>query len=372
MTQFTPTDYTHMARALHLAERGLYTTDPNPRVGCVLVREGQVVGEGWHRWAGEPHAEVLALRAAGELARGATAYVSLEPCSHHGRTPPCVDALVAAGVGRVVAAVEDSNPRVAGVGLAWLAQAGVQVASGVLAEQARALNAGFLRRVAGGRPLVRVKLAASLDGRTAMASGESRWITGAAARRDVHRLRARSSAVLTGVGTVLADDPRLTVRDFDGPFAPPLRVVLDPALRCSPEAAVLQGPEPSLLLHAPGRVPPPELATGSVHCHPAPPAPQGLDLEAVLELLAAREVNEVLVEAGASLAGAFIAAGLVDELWVYLAPCLMGHDGRPLLRLPGLDRMAQRVPLRVKELRPVGDDLRLVLVPAARQGWTED
>ncbi len=365
MTEFTPTDYTHMARALQLAENGLYTTDPNPRVGCVLVREGRVVGEGWHARAGEPHAEVLALQAAGDLARGATAYVSLEPCNHHGRTPPCVDALLAAGVGRVVAALEDPNPRVAGAGLARLAAAGVQVAAGLLEEQARAVNAGFLRRVAGGRPLVRVKLAASLDGRTAMASGESRWITGAAARRDVHRLRARSSAVLTGAGTVLADDPRLTVRDFDGRFTPPLRVVLDPALRCPPDAAVLQGPEPSLLLHAPGQVPPRRLMAESVQRHPVAPAPEGLDLGAVLDLLAAREVNEVLVESGATLAGAFIAAGLVDELWVYLAPCLMGHDGRALLRLPGLEQMAERVQLGLKELRPVGDDLRLVLVPAA-------
>ena len=362
LQNFTAADHSHMARALQLAERGLCTTDPNPRVGCVLAQGDRVVGEGWHRRAGEPHAEVLALRAAGAEARGATAYVSLEPCSHHGRTPPCADALLAAGVARVVAAVADPNPLVAGCGLERLRQAGVSVAEGLLAGQARALNAGFIRRVAGGRPLVRVKLAASLDGRTAMASGESRWITGAPARRDVHRLRARSSAVLTGVGTVLADDPRLTVRDFDGPFATPLRVVLDPRLRTPAGAAVLAGGEPTLVLHRPD-VDPAVLGGTGAALQAVQPAPLGLDLAAVLAALAAREVNEVLVEAGATLAGAFMTAGLADELWLYLAPHLMGEGGRPLLCLPGLDRMSQRLGLRLRELRQVGDDLRLVMVP---------
>src|SRR5690606_5402869 len=323
-----------MARALQLAERGLLTTDPNPRVGCVLMRDGQVVGEGWHQRPGGPHAEPAALSAAGAAARGATAYVTLEPCSHFGRTPPCVDALIAAGVARVIYAHDDPNPVVSGRGAARLRERGIEVASGLMAGAAEALNPGYLKRLREGMPFVRVKLAASIDGRTALASGESRWITSAAARADVQYGRARSSVVLTGVGTILADDPALNVR-LDDSDRQPLRVVLDSQLRTPPDARVIQ---------CEGRV----LVIG-VHEHPqrrqvrghrgvevriAPETGARVDLRAALQLLAARGANEVWVEAGASLAGAFIHEGLFDELVIYLAPTLLGPDARALASLP--------------------------------------
>lgn len=363
---FTAHDHAYMARALELAVRGLYTTDPNPRVGCVLVRDGRVLGEGWHRRAGEPHAEVHALQAAAE-ARGATAYVTLEPCSHHGRTPPCAEALVAAGVARVVVAMEDPNPRVAGAGLRRLQQAGIETASGLLSDQAEALNPGFTKRMRQGLPYLRVKLASSLDGRTAMRSGESKWITSDAARRDVHRLRARSSAIVTGIGTVLADDPRLTVRDVaagEGLLAP-LRVVLDRSLRTPPGAQVLAGG--ALLFHGaadPGRAE--ALRQSGAELQAVPEAEPGLDLLEVLRELGAREINEVLIEAGPTLAGACLQQGLADELVLYLAPHLMGHEGRPLLSLPGLERMDQRLPLERADVRQVGEDLRIVMRPRGR------
>ncbi|MCC5810821.1 MAG: bifunctional diaminohydroxyphosphoribosylaminopyrimidine deaminase/5-amino-6-(5-phosphoribosylamino)uracil reductase RibD [Ectothiorhodospiraceae bacterium] len=359
-----------MARALQLAERGLWTTRPNPRVGCVLVSQGRVVGEGWHLRAGEPHAEPHALRQAGERARGATAYVTLEPCSHHGRTPPCAEALVQAGVSRVVVAMEDPNPQVAGRGLQRLQAAGIQTASGLMQEQARRLNAGFCRRMTSGMPYVRVKLAASLDGRTAMASGESRWITGAESRADVHRLRARSCAVITGAGTVLADDPALTVRDVAGTeqVPPPLRVVLDSGLRISPEAQMLQGGGPVVIYTAsrdPARAEPLIRRGARVESI----VREGrMPLRRVLELLGSSQINEVLVEAGPTLAGAFIAEGLVDELWLYQAMHLMGDAARPLLRLPGLDRMEQRRALRLLDVRAIGDDMRLILRPTTEAG----
>ncbi len=357
-------DHRHMAQALALAARGLYTTDPNPRVGCVLVNGGQVVGEGWHARAGEAHAEIHALMAAGPRARGATAYVSLEPCCHHGRTPPCTEALVEAGVARVVAAMSDPNPRVGGQGLARLAAAGIAVSSGVLEAEARALNPGFVMRMRQDRPFVRCKLAMSLDGRTALASGESRWITGEAARRDVHRLRARSSAVMTGVGTVLADDPALTARLDDEALIQPLRVVLDSRLRTPPGARILASPGRTLLVAASPTPADPRRALEAAGARILE-SPAGADgrpaLPAVLAELGRREINEVHLECGARLAGAALAAGLVDELVLYVAPLLLGDAARGLFHLPGLKRMSQRVELQLLELRAVGRDWRLRL-----------
>lgn len=355
MSAFTAADHAYMARAIQLAARGLETTRPNPRVGCVLVRDGQLVGEGWHEVAGGPHAEVVALRAAGPQARGATAYVTLEPCSHHGRTPPCADALLEAGVARVVAAMEDPNPRVSGNGLARLREAGVDVASGLLAAQAEALNPGFVKRMRQGLPYVRVKSAMSLDGRTAMASGESKWITSPGARQDVQHLRARSCAIVTGVGTVLADDPAMTVR-LEGRTRQPLRVVVDAQLRTPPQARILQG---GAVLATLARGDHEALAAAGASLLPVPAKDGRVDLEALLRALAAREVNEVLVEAGAMLAGAFVAAGLVDELVIYLAPKLMGHGARGLFELPGLTTMAQSIPLAISDIRAVGPDWRV-------------
>ena len=350
-----------MQRALRLAEQGLYTTDPNPRVGCVVVKDGKVVGEGWHHRAGEPHAEVIALRQAAGRARGAALYVTLEPCCHHGRTPPCSEAVRQAGVARVVAAMEDPNPKVAGQGLAALKEAGIEVQSGLLREQAERLNPGFVSRMSRGRPWVRCKLAMSLDGRTAMASGESKWITSSAAREDVHRLRARSSAVLTGIGTVLADDPALDAR-LSVPVRQPLRVVLDRELRISPRARLLSSPAEVLLFTAPGEIPSrfePLLAAG-LRIVPVPLLPGGLDLEEVLGYLAGLEINEVMLEAGATLSGAMLQAGLIDELVIYMAPHLMGSAAKGLFHLPGLERMEQRIGVKIREIRPVGEDWRIV------------
>ena len=300
-TMFTAsaTDHAMMARALRLAERGAYTTRPNPMVGCVIAHGDEVVGEGWHERAGEPHAEVHALRAAGERAKGATAYVTLEPCAHTGRTGPCADALIAAGVSRVIAAMRDPFPQVDGAGFEKLRAAGVEVASGLMETQARALNRGFLSRVERGRPWLRVKLATSLDGRSALANGESKWISGEASRLDVQHWRARAGAIVTGAGTVLADDPALTVRlGDDTPFVPPLRVVLDPGLATVARGRVREGDAPTLYLHAPDAKPPRAFAVD----HAAVPLRDGrLDLDAVLSLLAARGINEVQVEAGATL-----------------------------------------------------------------------
>lgn len=361
-------DAAYMARALQLARQGLYTTQPNPRVGCVLVNDGVVVGGGFHARAGEPHAEVHALRQAGEQARGATAYVTLEPCAHHGRTPPCADALIRAGIARVVAAVQDSNPQVGGQGLARLRAAGIATECGVLEAEARALNAGFLRRMAGGLPWVRVKLAMSLDGRTAMASGESKWITGPAARRDVQKLRAQSGAVITGVGTVLADDPAMTVRiedwlDWPEGLTPvqPRRVVVDSALRTPPTAKLLA--EPGALVVTTANDADGIAVLRAAGAEVWQQAGERVDLAELLRQLAAVQVNEVLVEAGPTLAGAFVAAGLVDELIVYQAPTLLGSAARPLLELP-LTTMAEQQRLRVLDARAVGADWRWTLAPA--------
>ena len=361
MTGFTASDHAMMARALRLAERGAYTTRPNPMVGCVLAHGDEVVGEGWHQRQGGPHAEIFALEDAGERARGATAYVTLEPCAHTGSTPPCTDALIAAGIARVVAAMRDPNPRVDGAGFAKLQAAGIAVESGLMQAQAREQNHGFLSRIERGRPWLRVKLATSFDGRTAMASGDSKWISGEASRRDVHRWRARSGAILTGAGTVLVDDPRLTVRfDDDTAFVSPLRVVLDPGLATVARGRVREGDAPTLYLHAPDAKPPRDMAAERV----AVPA-QGshLDLAAVLRLLGDRGVNEVQVETGATLAGAFLAAGLVDELLLYVAPVMLGERARPLFEGLHIDAMAERLRMRIVEHRRVGDDVRVLLRP---------
>ncbi len=365
-------DHEYMALALRLAERGLYSTDPNPRVGCVLVRNGVVLGQGWHARAGGAHAEAAALADAGGDARGASAYVTLEPCSHHGRTPPCSNALIEAGVRRVVAAMEDPNPQVAGSGLAQLRAAGVETEVGLMAAQAEALNAGFVMRMRHGRPLVRCKLAMSLDGRTAMADGESKWITGAAARADVHRLRARSSALISGIGTVLADDPQLTVRiEHEASTASPrqpLRVILDPHLSTPPSARTLQCEGRTLIVTASesGGASDRLRAAGAEVIRIAG-GPDTVDLLAMLEHLASNEqINEVLLETGAILSGAMLEAGLVDEIVLYVAPHFMGDGARGLFHLPRIERMEQRLQLQVVDVRAVGDDWRIIARPRPR------
>ena len=356
-------DYRCMARALTLARRGLYSADPNPRVGCVLLQNGDIVGEGWHERAGEAHAEVIALAAAGQRAQGATVYVTLEPCCHYGRTPPCTEALLQAGVARVVAAMRDPNPQVAGQGLAILREAGVVVDCGLLEAEARALNPGFIQRMTASRPWLRIKLAMSLDGRTALASGESQWLTGDAARRDVQRLRARSSAILTGIGTVLADDPALNVR-LPETIRQPLRVILDSRLRTPPTARTLHLPGSVLIFTAvadPDRQAPLRAAGADITV--VPNAGPGLDLAAIMAELARRECNEVQVECGPTLAGALLQAGLMDELVIYMAPLLLGDQARGLFQLPELTRMEERRELKLVETRAVGKDWRLRFRP---------
>jgi diaminohydroxyphosphoribosylaminopyrimidine deaminase / 5-amino-6-(5-phosphoribosylamino)uracil reductase len=363
MTAGVTLDAGHMARALELARRGLDTTDPNPRVGCVIATEEGVIAEGWHERAGGPHAEAMALATARGSVRGATAYVTLEPCSHQGRTPPCADALVRAGVRRVVYAMRDPNPKVDGGGAARLAAAGIAVEGGVLEAEARALNPGFVSRMTRGRPWVTVKLAASLDGGTALPGGESRWITGEAAREDVQRLRARSSAVMTGSGTVVADDPRLDVR-LPGASRQPLRVVLDSSLRTPAAARILAPPGKALVLCTvadAGRARALRAAGAEVATVAA--AAGGVDLRAALALLGTREVNELLVECGAGLAGAMLAAGLVDELLLYVAPTLLGRGARRLADLESPASMAERLRFSIVERQDVGDDLLLRLRP---------
>ena len=360
-------DRAHMARALDLAARGLYTTDPNPRVGCVLVRGGETLGEGWHERAGEAHAEVAALKAARGDVRGATAYVSLEPCNHTGRTPPCVDTLIAAGIGRVVCASIDPNPRVAGEGIERLRAAGISVSVGTLEHEARALNPGFFSRFERGRPHVRLKLAMSLDGRTAPAGGRAMWISGEAARADVQRWRARSSAVLTGAGTVRADDPRLDVRWAYGPWIrQPLRAVLDATLGCPPEAKVFA--REGALVFASEEAASAAAARLARHLPPVvvervPATGHRLDLQAVLARLTGLEVNELLVECGPRLAAAFLEEGLVDEWIIYVAPRLLGADAAPLTALTGLDAQSSSGAFDIMSVERFDTDVRLVLEP---------
>lgn len=363
-----------MARAIQLARKGCYTCHPNPCVGCVIVRDGEAVGEGFHASAGEPHAEPNALMAANNLAQGATAYVSLEPCCHHGKTPPCTEALIKAGISRVVIAMQDPNPQVAGKGIKQLEQAGIQVDTGLLETEVQELNPGFIKRMRAGLPYLRCKLAMSLDGRTAMASGESKWITSAAARRDVHRLRALSSAVMTGVETVIADDASLNVRlapeelqelGINAKSPPsPLRVVLDSKLRTPPEAKILTLPGETLILcvvDADKRRAALESAGAKVVLMPE--CDGRIDLRAALEYLAEQEINEVLLEAGSQLAGSVLQAGLIDEMVIYMAPHLMGDGAKGLFHIPGLERMQERIGLSVSDIRAVGQDWRITAKP---------
>ncbi len=356
---FTSADHAFMSRALELAQRGLYTTAPNPRVGCVVVRDGESVGEGWHKRAGEAHAEVVALRAAGDRARVASVYVSLEPCSHHGRTPPCTDALIVAGVARVVAAMRDPNPKVAGAGLERLRAAGIEVQEGLLAEQARELNIGFVSRMQRGRPWLRVKVAASLDGRTALANGISQWITGPEARRDGHHWRAQSCAVMAGIGTLLADDPRLTVRDVET-SRQPARIVVDRDLRLPASARVLEGGNVLVFAAMAEQERVDVLTRAGAEVIVIPDARGKVDLARMLEELARREMNEILAESGSRLNGALLNAGLVDELVLYFAPHLLGGTARGMFDLPELTRLDQRVALRLHDARRIGEDLRVI------------
>lgn len=380
--EFTTADYRFMARALQLAKQGLYTTDPNPRVGCVIVQydqgdEGRIVGEGFHLKAGEPHAEIHALRNAGARAQGATAYVTLEPCSHTGRTGPCAVALLDAQVARVVVAMVDPNPQVSGQGIERLEAGGVSVDVGLLEQDAQALNPGFISRMQRQRPFVRLKMAMSLDGRTAMGSGESQWITGPEARRQVQRLRARSSAILSGVESIIMDDSRLTLRADQLQLAngdevtqrQPLRVILDSRLRLPLAAACLNEPGRTLIItteqHSVEKRH--KLQAAGAEIQVLPSAQEGrVALADMLRWLADNEqVNELLVETGATLAGALLDAHLVDELQLFVAPTLLGGEARPLFALPGLTRMADQKRLTIKEMRAVGSDWRIIAVPAA-------
>jgi diaminohydroxyphosphoribosylaminopyrimidine deaminase / 5-amino-6-(5-phosphoribosylamino)uracil reductase len=365
--KFSAFDETAMRRALELAARGLYSTHPNPRVGAVLVRDGEIVGEGWHEVAGGPHAEPRAIEAAGDRARGATAYVTLEPCSHHGRTPPCVDGLLAAGVRRVVYAVGDPDPRVNGRGARRLRDAGVLVESGLLEAEAETLNEGFMSRLRRGRPFIRLKSAASLDGRTALANGESKWVTGEVARKDVQHWRARSSAVLTSAATVLADDPRLDVR-IDTPRQP-LRVVLDRRRLVGKRARILKAPGRALVFAAAPatrkgtKAPLAAEMLGDATIERVRVKNSHLDLARVFARLAELQINEVLVEAGPRLCAALLAAGLVDEWLIYVAPKLLGRDARPLAALPRLGRLKDAPEFELLESVSVGNDVRLRLRP---------
>jgi diaminohydroxyphosphoribosylaminopyrimidine deaminase/5-amino-6-(5-phosphoribosylamino)uracil reductase len=356
---FSAADHEFMARALLLASRGLFTTSPNPRVGCVVVRDGVVVGEGWHECAGAAHAEVNALLAAGDRGRGTTAYVNLEPCCHHGRTPPCVEALVAAGVTRVVAAMADPNPLVAGQGLAMLAAAGITVDTGLLEAEAREMNIGFVSRMTRGRPWLRLKLAASLDGKTALLNGRSQWITGFAARRDGHRWRARACAILTGIGTVRDDDPSLTVRDVETPRQP-LRVVVDSRLDIPLSAKVLHGGDTLIATATENFAKRAALVAAGAEVLVLPNDHGKVDLEQLLRELASRGINEIHVEAGFKLNGSLLSAGLVDELLIYQAPTVLGDHALGMFDLASLAEMSGRRDLQIIDQRSVGADLRLL------------
>lgn len=357
---FTATDHAMMAEALRLARKGLWTAEPNPRVGCVIARGERIVGRGWHARTGGPHAEVVALAEAGVEASGATAYINLEPCSHHGRTPPCADALIEAGLARVVCAMRDPDPRVAGEGMRRLEEAGVEVECGLMHGLARELNRGFVSRIERKRPFVRAKLAGSLDGRTSGPDGESKWITSEVARRDGHRWRARAGAVLTGIETVLADDPGLDVR-LDGFEKKPLVVVADSRARLPAGAKLLTTGAPVLQACVQVQALAPDGCERAV----LKPAPDGrVALDALLGLLAERGINELHVEAGPVLTGALLIQGLVDELLVYQAPCIIGVEGGAMLRLPGVEKLDQRLHFEILERRVIGADIRLRLAPA--------
>ncbi|PTN08886.1 bifunctional diaminohydroxyphosphoribosylaminopyrimidine deaminase/5-amino-6-(5-phosphoribosylamino)uracil reductase RibD [Nitrosomonas aestuarii] len=358
---FSLADYTFMSHALQLAEKGLNTTSPNPRVGCVITCNDQIVGSGWHEKAGQAHAEINALVQAGDAVRGATVYVTLEPCSHHGRTPPCADALIKAGVSRVVIAMEDPNPQVLGNGGAALKQAGVSVQTGLLSEQAQALNIGFINRMRSQRPWVRLKVAASLDGKTALNNGQSQWITGEAARIDGHRWRARSCGMMTGIGTILADNARLSVRHIFT-SRQPKKIIIDNRLEIPPDALVLQGEQAFIFTTV-------SADTGKINVLEKMGArvivckqtDQGrIDLNQMLATLADLEFNEIMVEAGSGLNGALMHAGLVDELIIYMAPSLLGGSAKDMLQLPELTCLDHKISLKIEDVRMVGQDIRLV------------
>jgi len=355
-------DHEFMARALRLAELGLYSSTPNPRVGCVIVKDGVVVGEGWHRRAGEAHAEIHALQAAGDQARGATAYVTLEPCSHHGRTPPCADAMIAAGVSRVVAAMQDPNPQVSGRGLALLRNAGIVTDCGVLGSEAQELNIGFVSRMTRGRPWLRLKLATSLDGKTALENGASQWITGPEARQDGHRFRARACAILSGIGTVRDDDPLLNVRGVETERQP-LKVVLDSRLELPLNAKLLEGGGVlvACAIDDAARSAALRQRGAEVLCLPNPEGK--VDLPELMMELGRRGINEVHVEGGSRLNGALLVAGLVDEFLIYLAPCLIGHSARGLFNIPALESLADKAQLSIRDLRMLGSDVRILARP---------
>lgn len=360
--QVSKSDNLYISKSIQLARKGLYTTQPNPRVGCVIVLNNQIVGEGYHQQAGGPHAEIFALQQAGEKAKGATAYVSLEPCSHQGKTPPCADALITAGIARVVCAMQDPNPLVAGKGLEKLQQAGIETLSGILQAEAEKLNAGFIKRMQTGLPFVRVKLAMSVDGRTAMASGESKWITGEDARADVQKLRTRSSVILTGSGTVLADDPSMNVRITANELGiaenvkvqQPLRAIIDSQLQVPLSRKIFKQSGETLVLST----------QQAEHVITLAEKNNKVDLTAALKYLASEhQANEVHVEAGSELCGALLAQQLVDEIVVYIAPHIMGDSAKGLFHLPELQKMQQRVDLEIKDIRAIGKDWRLTAVP---------
>jgi len=355
-------DHEFMARALRLAELGLYSSTPNPRVGCVIVKDGVVVGEGWHRRAGEAHAEIHALQAAGDQARGATAYVTLEPCSHHGRTPPCADALIAAGVSRVVAAMQDPNPQVSGRGLALLRNAGIVTDCGVLGSEAQELNIGFVSRMTRGRPWLRLKLATSLDGKTALENGASQWITGPEARQDGHRFRARACAILSGIGTVRDDDPLLNVRGVETERQP-LKVVLDSRLELPLNAKLLEGGGVlvACAIDDAARSAALRQRGAEILCLPNPEGK--VDLPELMMELGRRGINEVHVEGGSRLNGALLVAGLVDEFLIYLAPCLIGHAARGIFDMLALESLADKAQLSIRDLRMLGPDVRILARP---------
>lgn len=357
---FSSADYAFMSYALRLAEEGLYSTTPNPRVGCVITNNGEIVGSGWHERAGQPHAEIHALNAAGKAARGATVYITLEPCSHYGRTPPCANALIAAGIARVIVAMKDPNPLVSGRGCALLQQAGITVQLGLLHAEAHALNVGFVSRMLRKKPWTRLKIAASLDGKTALNNGTSQWITGAAARQDGHRWRARSCAIVAGIGTVKSDNPQLTVRHVQT-FRQPKKVIVDSHLVISLDAKLLQGEEVLIFTaDSENQEKKTVLEKMGVRVLVLPNAEGVVDLGKMMTMLADFGINEVLVEAGRGLNGALVRAGLVDEMIIYLAPHLLGDDAQGMLRLPELIDLQRKTTLAIQDLRMVGQDIRVI------------
>ncbi|NIP18465.1 MAG: bifunctional diaminohydroxyphosphoribosylaminopyrimidine deaminase/5-amino-6-(5-phosphoribosylamino)uracil reductase RibD [Xanthomonadales bacterium] len=363
---FTEFDHLCMGEALRLAARGVNSTHPNPRVGCVIAKDGEIVGRGWHELAGGPHAEIAALQDAGERARGGTAYVTLEPCSYEGRTPPCTEALIAAGIERVVSATRDPNPKVDGGGIRRLGEAGIEVECGLMSRVSEELNPGFLRRMRNGRPWIRIKLAQSIDGRTALHNGQSRWISGAEARRDVQSWRARSSAVMTGIGTLLADNPSLDVRKVET-RRQPLRIIVDSRWRTPADARILAAPGEVLIAGLADAECPRALRAAEVERLPLPARDGHVDLAALAEELAAREVNEIQVEAGGILSGALLEERLVDEILVYQAPVLLGSGARDAFTFGPLQDMNDRVELELMETAWVGRDQRLRFAPVYRR-----